>query len=85
MTEKKDCDCRACESGCANVNRDWLEDAEHENGNYQNQCIACKHTFVGHKRRVLCKYCTDFNPYSVKKADVGLGSASDYPTAVERS
>lgn len=39
------------------VQRDWVEDAELENGNYFNQCAACNITFIGHKRRVVCKAC----------------------------
>ena len=35
------------------------EDTAHENGNYNNLCCKCKVTFVGHKRRVLCKRCED--------------------------
>jgi hypothetical protein len=36
---------------------DWLEDAAHENGNYQNICYECGNKFVGHKGRVTCKVC----------------------------
>ena len=39
--------------------RDWQEDFKHENGNYQNQCCQCKKWFMGHKRRVVCKVCTN--------------------------
>lgn len=38
--------------------RDWTEDSSHENGNYQCQCVTCKQSFIGHKRRVQCKLCT---------------------------
>lgn len=41
------------------MNRNWLEDFDHENGTYQNTCVKCQATFVGHKRRVVCKICTD--------------------------
>ncbi|MEK7945764.1 hypothetical protein WKR98_13490 [Pigmentiphaga sp. YJ18] len=37
--------------------RDWIEDAGHENGNYQCKCTDCGQTFMGHKRRVVCKVC----------------------------
>lgn len=37
--------------------RDWREDADHENGKYQCQCAGCGDTFIGHKRRVMCKVC----------------------------
>jgi hypothetical protein len=38
-------------------NRDWPEDFEHENGNYQCQCTICKEFFIGEKGRVTCKQC----------------------------
>ena len=37
--------------------RDWIEDSEHENGNYVCMCCICKMPFYGHKRRVVCKIC----------------------------
>ena len=36
---------------------DWPEDSLHENGNYQNLCVECGCTFIGHKRRVVCRAC----------------------------
>lgn len=39
--------------------RDWVEDKTHENGNYMNRCCYCRHLFMGHKRRVVCKVCAD--------------------------
>jgi len=36
---------------------DWKDDASHENGNYQCQCVECGKFFLGHKRRVMCKLC----------------------------
>jgi hypothetical protein len=37
--------------------REWVEDADHENGRYFNTCCECGRSFVGHKRRVVCKHC----------------------------
>jgi hypothetical protein len=37
--------------------RDWIEDRQDENGNYENECIICKKLFIGHKRRVVCFKC----------------------------
>lgn len=37
----------------------WTEDYSHENGNYLNTCIECKRIFKGHKRRVICKVCSN--------------------------
>lgn len=37
--------------------RDWTEDFEHENGQYLCNCKKCGETFMGHKRRPLCKSC----------------------------
>ena len=39
--------------------RDWMEDFGHENGNYWNRCCKCKKMFAGHKRRVVCKECSN--------------------------
>lgn len=39
--------------------RNWKEDYEHENGNYTCICIECKESFIGHKRRVICKECME--------------------------
>lgn len=36
---------------------DWSEDAQHENGNYNNVCIHCNAVFIGYKRRIVCKRC----------------------------
>jgi len=44
-------------AGAAVIDRDWTEDAAHENGNYQCLCSTCGNTFIGHKRRVTCKAC----------------------------
>lgn len=35
----------------------WPEDAPYENGKYLCTCLACRGTFMGHKRRVICKTC----------------------------
>jgi predicted phosphodiesterase len=37
--------------------RNWPEDFNHENGNYQNKCCCCDNLFMGHKRRPICKKC----------------------------
>ena len=42
-----------------NGSGDWSEDFEHENGDYNCQCIDCGQTFTGHKRRNICKVCAD--------------------------
>ena len=47
--------------GSIDTERDWVDDSRHENGRYQCRCIDCNHLFVGHKRRVLCKKCHEFN------------------------
>lgn len=39
------------------IERDWIEDAPHENGNYQCKCSTCGNTFIGYKRRITCKAC----------------------------
>lgn len=35
----------------------WHEDAGHENGRYQRECLECGALFVGHKRRHICRKC----------------------------
>jgi hypothetical protein len=62
------CDGHECDDGCqypgavkpAAPVGDWLEDAAHENGNYQCRCVHCGRMFIGHKRRVTCKACADW-------------------------
>lgn len=37
----------------------WVEDwPKYENGRYLCKCVDCNGTFIGHKRRVVCKTCT---------------------------
>jgi hypothetical protein len=36
---------------------DWPEDAKYENGSYFCKCMHCSKTFIGYKRRVVCKVC----------------------------
>lgn len=43
--------------------RDFPEDFKHENGNYYCKCSYCYQEFRGHKRRVVCKQCTEFGKY----------------------
>lgn len=40
------------------VERSWPEDESHENGDYFNNCALCLRTFMGHKRRVVCRACS---------------------------
>ena len=40
-----------------NKRKNYEEDFKHENGNYENVCFKCKESFIGHKRRVICKEC----------------------------
>ena len=37
--------------------KDWPEDYMDENGTYQCKCVECLQTFMGYKRRILCKEC----------------------------
>lgn len=39
--------------------RSFQEDYHLENGNYINICCRCNHEFLGYKRRVLCKICSN--------------------------
>jgi len=37
--------------------RNWTEDYCLENGKYYNRCSECGETFLGYKRRRVCKLC----------------------------
>lgn len=39
--------------------KDWSEDFSHENGMYYCRCCHCKSLFIGYKRRVVCRQCSD--------------------------
>jgi len=39
--------------------RSWPEDYAHDNGHYFNTCYRCQRQFMGHKRRVACKVCSE--------------------------
>lgn len=39
--------------------KNWIEDYKHENGNYVCRCVYCKDNFYGHKRRNICKECSE--------------------------
>lgn len=49
--------------------RDWEEDFEHENGDYECRCVTCKLMFYGHKRRVVCRACSTKQPNPNSTAD----------------
>jgi len=51
------------------ADRNWAEDAPHENGNYECSCAECGHSFIGHKRRVLCKLCSNLLTPSVTSTE----------------
>lgn len=46
----------------------WPEDFSHENGKYIMHCLTCLHDFVGHKRRIQCKLCSEVVAY-IEKSD----------------
>lgn len=65
--------------GAAVEGRDWIEDASHENGNYQCLCSTCGNTFIGHKRRVTCKACAATTASAIESiADELEAEASNY-------
>lgn len=49
---------------------DWVEDFDHENGNYWNLCCECERQFIGHKRRVVCKLCAGPPKYVWSQEDI---------------
>jgi hypothetical protein len=38
--------------------RSWPDDVAHES-NYENNCLHCGSAFIGHKRRVVCRVCSE--------------------------
>ena len=58
----------------ADASRDWPEDFPHENGQYMNTCHVCKNTFIGHKRRVVCKVCNNGFIRAQQEADEAGGA-----------
>ena len=66
-----------------NSPKNWTEDYSHENGNYVNTCMFCKDQFFGHKRRVVCKECTQLcAPLTNEKYKIKL-NFSDNPLMSE--
>lgn len=57
--------------------RRWIEDQDHENGNYSCDCIDCGRHFIGHKRRVICKVCSEVP--CVQGGDASASSAIATP------
>ena len=39
--------------------KDWPEDYDDDNGMYTNICYICRHEFMGMKRRICCKECSN--------------------------
>jgi len=37
--------------------RDWEEDTKHHHGCHKNRCRVCGETFIGYRRRHICKKC----------------------------
>ena len=58
----------------ADASRDWPEDFPHENGQYMKACHVCKNTFIGHKRRVVCKVCNNGFIRAQQEADEAGGA-----------
>lgn len=58
----------------ADTCRDWPEDFHHENGQYMNTCHVCKNTFIGHKRRAVCKVCNNGFIRAQQEADEAGGA-----------
>lgn len=60
--------------------RDWTEDSQHENGNYTNTCSICNKGFIGHKRRVVCKLCSQKDPAACEPGWKWLGGGNQFPS-----
>lgn len=75
---------------CKYSERDWPEDFEFENGNYQNKCIFCDEYFNGHKNRIICKTCdergiTSKRQYEFEKAWDEFIQSTGIPKIVDRA
>lgn len=46
--------------------RDWTEDYQYENGNYECLCLTCHQRFYGYKGRYICKVCHPNAPPKIK-------------------
>lgn len=68
--------------GPRNPGHDWPEDFAHENGQYTNRCHRCEKTFVGHKRRFVCKACFNRPPATITPIDLSLISPPAWPWPV---
>ena len=54
--------------GCTLLPGDWPEDFKYENGCYMNRCYHCNSSFLGHKRRFVCKVCVERLPSAPEDA-----------------
>jgi len=76
---------RLCiDAGAASpAKRNWPEDATHENGNYENRCMECDQSFIGHKRRVICKACLNLLTPSPDRPASDQGAVREAREALE--
>lgn len=61
--------------------KDWPEDFSHENGMYYCRCVSCKELFIGYKRRVVCRECSEEMP---KTRTSNTSNPIDFPKETER-
>ena len=65
--------------GLGTPERDWEEDFPLENGQYMNHCVYCNETFIGYKRRLVCKLC--FKPVPLPVVDNNVTEDKALPEA----
>lgn len=56
--------------------RNWSQDFSHENGMYENICCMCTKHFLGYKRRVVCKVCSNSAPKETECSTSSTSSAT---------
>lgn len=61
-----------------NAPGNWTEDFEHENGKYACHCVVCHKPFMGHKRRVVCKVCSEPSSIIGKDSDTLLKAEASH-------
>ena len=57
LRQQAQADAYMAERKAAATAHDWPQDFAHEHGQYLNTCVNCIRTFIGHKRRSLCRAC----------------------------
>lgn len=71
------------------IEGDWPEDFQHENGCYQCRCCNCEKYFIGYKRRVQCKKCAkiselEYNKLTLEEQNAAIAKAAEAVKSIFR-